>query len=171
MQNLQDAFETRKWSYISAFSICRTVPLKDELLLKKLVAFFIVAIVFGLGKTLSVYGIFQTKIQAMKRVAQKPLLSGCREWYLFIWYIFRYLQLVSTIPPLTENNQFSAKPCITPFSSTNSVLDLILFSLRGKMMHVSHVHFAISKIRKAIQSLVLYLNLIRLISRRSKWWM
>lgn len=58
MQNLQDAFETRKWSYISAFSICTTVPLKDELLLKKLVAFFIVAIVFGLGKTLSVYGIF-----------------------------------------------------------------------------------------------------------------
>ena len=27
MQNFQDAFETRKRSFISAFSICMTVPL------------------------------------------------------------------------------------------------------------------------------------------------
>ena len=31
MQNFQDTFETRKGSFISAFSICMTVPLKSNL--------------------------------------------------------------------------------------------------------------------------------------------
>ena len=30
MQNLQDAFETRKQSFISAFSVCMTVPWKHD---------------------------------------------------------------------------------------------------------------------------------------------
>ena len=30
MRNFQETFEIRKRSFISAFSMCRTVPLKDE---------------------------------------------------------------------------------------------------------------------------------------------
>ena len=34
MRNFQDIFETRKQSFISAFSICMTVPLKSSIMLK-----------------------------------------------------------------------------------------------------------------------------------------
>ena len=30
MRNFQDTFDTRKWSFISAFSICMTVPLNGK---------------------------------------------------------------------------------------------------------------------------------------------
>ena len=33
MRNFQDNFETRKRSYISAFSICMTVPLSNNLMI------------------------------------------------------------------------------------------------------------------------------------------
>ena len=32
MQNFQDTFETREWSFISAFSICMIVRLRGELI-------------------------------------------------------------------------------------------------------------------------------------------
>ena len=34
MQNFQDSFETRKQSFISACSICMTVPLRDSVSLE-----------------------------------------------------------------------------------------------------------------------------------------
>ena len=49
MQNFQDTFETRKWSFISAFLICMTVSLilkqifwKTKIFLKKLEYHFLV---------------------------------------------------------------------------------------------------------------------------------
>ena len=35
MENFQDTFETRKQSFISAFSICMSVPLKSKRFLRK----------------------------------------------------------------------------------------------------------------------------------------
>ena len=48
MRNFQDTFETRKRSFISTFSICMTVPLKEEL-----ARYFINALVFSDRKSLS----------------------------------------------------------------------------------------------------------------------
>ena len=44
MQNFQDTFETRKQSFISAFSICMTVPIKQ---FKQLIFRLIIAVIIS----------------------------------------------------------------------------------------------------------------------------